>query len=148
MKEAVKKHGCDAEVSSTHAYADDNTFSDELRRQCLDAGFEFEVFSPGGDHARHCTMHCDMVMWAFKHPKPPLNLIVLEKVIHLQGNREGDFYTFMSALRFSRHVVLFSEEKQKWPGAPLFTSIFDGANNISGSSQRKRKLASTAVSID
>ncbi|XP_010448545.1 PREDICTED: uncharacterized protein LOC104730993 [Camelina sativa] len=130
IKDAIKKHGCDAEVT-IHAYADDNTVSDDLRRQLLDAGFKFEVFSPGGDHARHCTMYCDMVLWAFKHPTPPLNLIVLAKVFDC----EGDFYTFMCALRISYHAVLFSEKKQIWPGAPLFTSIFDGGrNNISGSS--------------
>lgn len=48
--EAVKGNCCDAEVS-IQAYANNNTFSDDLRRQFSDAGFIFQVFTQGDNYS-------------------------------------------------------------------------------------------------
>ncbi|XP_010448539.1 PREDICTED: uncharacterized protein LOC104730986 [Camelina sativa] len=79
MKEAVKKHGCDAEVT-IHAYAENNTFSDELRRQFCDAGFKVEVFTEGDKYVRHCAMYADVMIWTLENPKPS-NLVVLANIM-------------------------------------------------------------------
>ncbi|XP_010448537.1 PREDICTED: uncharacterized protein LOC104730984 [Camelina sativa] len=128
MKEAVKKHGCDAEVT-IHAYADNNTVSDDLTRQFLDAGFEFEVFTEECKYARHCAMFCDVMLWTLENPTPS-NVIVLANII------EDDFgygIGFLSTVW--SYGVLLSQPKRKWflpiGSAPSFlTSIFDGGEEI------------------
>ncbi|XP_019088264.1 PREDICTED: uncharacterized protein LOC104727774 [Camelina sativa] len=108
MKEAVKKHGCDAEVT-IDAYADNNKVSDDLRRQFLDAGFdEFEVFTEESKYARHCAMFCDVMLWTLENPTPS-NVVVLANII------EDDFGDGIGCLcTIWSYGVLLSQPKQKW----------------------------------
>ncbi|XP_010438999.1 PREDICTED: uncharacterized protein LOC104722519 [Camelina sativa] len=135
IKEAVKKHGCDAEVT-IHAYADDNTFSDELRRQFSDGGFKFEVSTAeGGKYAIHCAMYADIMIWTLENPTPS-NLVVLANIME---DDIGEGIGCLTTVWF--YGVLLSQAKPKWRlpvgSAPSFlTSIFDGGEEIfSGSSQ-------------